>query len=66
MNQDIDGNDVELSKYRGKVLLIVNVASAWYISLSIAHLRYFVYYESLIWVYLCKIGMYFLLVLVHF
>ena len=29
MNQDIDGNDVELSKYRGKVLLIVNVAYAW-------------------------------------
>jgi glutathione peroxidase len=26
--KDIDGNDVELSKYRGKVLLIVNVASA--------------------------------------
>ncbi|XP_024372544.1 probable phospholipid hydroperoxide glutathione peroxidase [Physcomitrium patens] len=26
--KDIDGNDVELSKYKGKVLLIVNVASA--------------------------------------
>jgi glutathione peroxidase-family protein len=29
--QDIDGNDVSLSKYKGKVLLIVNVASRWYV-----------------------------------
>lgn len=30
MSQDIGGNDVSLSNYRGKVLLIVNVASNWY------------------------------------
>lgn len=29
--QDIDGNDVELSTFKGKVLLIVNVASQWYV-----------------------------------
>lgn len=28
--QDIQGNDVSLSKYSGKVVLIVNVASKWY------------------------------------
>lgn len=28
--QDIDGKDVSLSKYKGKVLLIVNVASKWF------------------------------------
>ena len=28
--QDIDGKDVSLSKFKGKVLLIVNVASKWY------------------------------------
>lgn len=28
--QDIDQNDVSLSKFKGKVLLIVNVASKWY------------------------------------
>ncbi|XP_074335054.1 putative phospholipid hydroperoxide glutathione peroxidase isoform X2 [Apium graveolens] len=27
--KDGKGNDVELSKYKGKVLLIVNVASQW-------------------------------------
>lgn len=27
--QDARGNDVELSKYKGKALLIVNVASQW-------------------------------------
>jgi hypothetical protein len=27
--QDIRGNDVDLSIYKGKVLLIVNVASQW-------------------------------------
>jgi cytochrome oxidase Cu insertion factor (SCO1/SenC/PrrC family) len=27
--QDARGNDVELSRYKGKVLLIVNVASQW-------------------------------------
>ena len=27
--QDIDGNDVSLGDYKGKVLLIVNVASKW-------------------------------------
>jgi hypothetical protein len=27
--QDIGDNDVEMSQYKGKVLLIVNVASAW-------------------------------------
>ncbi|MCI67840.1 hypothetical protein A2U01_0089099, partial [Trifolium medium] len=26
---DISGNDVSLSQYSGKVLLIVNVASQW-------------------------------------
>lgn len=30
MVQDIDKKDVSLSKYKGKVLLIVNVASKWY------------------------------------
>jgi hypothetical protein len=29
-SQDIKGNDVDLSIYKGKVLLIVNVASQWY------------------------------------
>ena len=28
--QDIDGKDVSLSKFKGKVVLIVNVASKWY------------------------------------
>lgn len=28
--QDARGNDVDLSTYKGKVLLIVNVASQWY------------------------------------
>ena len=28
--QDIDGNNVSPSKFKGKVLLIVNVASKWY------------------------------------
>ena len=28
--QDARGNDVDLSQYKGKVLLIVNVASQWY------------------------------------
>jgi len=28
-HKDIDGNDVSMSKYKGKVTLIVNVASAW-------------------------------------
>jgi hypothetical protein len=30
--QDAKGNDVDLSTYKGKVLLIVNVASKWYSS----------------------------------
>lgn len=29
--QDAKGNDVDLSIYKGKVLLIVNVASQWYV-----------------------------------
>lgn len=29
--QDIDGKDVSLGKFKGKVLLIVNVASKWYV-----------------------------------
>jgi len=32
--QDIDGKDVPLSEFKGKVLLIVNVASRWYPLLS--------------------------------
>lgn len=32
--QDIDGKDVSLSKFKGKVLLIVNVASKWYLHLN--------------------------------
>jgi glutathione peroxidase-family protein len=32
--QDIDGKDVSLSKFKGKVLLIVNVASKWYSHLN--------------------------------
>lgn len=28
--QDIDGKDVALRKFKGKALLIVNVASKWY------------------------------------
>lgn len=28
--QDAKGNDVDLSVYKGKVLLIINVASKWY------------------------------------
>lgn len=28
-SQDIGGNDVSLSEYKGKTLLIVNVASKW-------------------------------------
>jgi len=30
MMQDIDRKDVALNKFKGKVLLIVNVASRWY------------------------------------
>jgi Glutathione peroxidase len=30
LHQDAKGNDVDLSIYKGKVLLIVNVASQWY------------------------------------
>lgn len=29
--QDAKGNDVDLNIYKGKVLIIVNVASKWYI-----------------------------------
>jgi glutathione peroxidase-family protein len=29
--QDGKGNDVDLATYKGKVLLIVNVASKWYV-----------------------------------
>ena len=32
--QDIDGKDVSLNKFKGKVLLIVNVASRWYSTLA--------------------------------
>ena len=32
--QDIDGKDVSLSKFKGKALLIVNVASKWYSRLN--------------------------------
>lgn len=32
--QDAKGNDVDLSTYKGKVLLIVNVASQWYVIAS--------------------------------
>jgi len=28
--QDVSGKDVDLSTYKGKLLLIVNVASQWY------------------------------------
>lgn len=35
--QDAKGSDVDLSVYKGKVLLIVNVASKWYPS----HIRRF-------------------------
>lgn len=31
MLQDAKGNDVDLGGYKGKVLLIVNVASEWYV-----------------------------------
>lgn len=43
---DIDGNNVSLSKYRGKVCLIVNVASKWgmtnknYTQLQALHVKY--------------------------
>ncbi|CAL9234683.1 unnamed protein product, partial [Arabidopsis halleri] len=30
--KDIEGKDVSLSKFTGKVLLIVNVASRWYVT----------------------------------
>lgn len=36
--QDISGNDVSLEKYKGKVLLIVNVASQWYLLFSLISL----------------------------
>lgn len=55
--QDIDGKDVSLSKFKGKALLIVNVASKWYsrltddfaalntcVSAKVYPLFYFVYY----------------------
>ena len=32
--QDIDGKDVSLNNFKGKVLLIVNVASRWYSALA--------------------------------
>jgi glutathione peroxidase-family protein len=32
--QDAKGNDVDLSTYKGKVLLIINVASKWYSSFA--------------------------------
>uniref|UniRef100_A0A9I9DE00 Glutathione peroxidase n=1 Tax=Cucumis melo TaxID=3656 RepID=A0A9I9DE00_CUCME len=32
--KDIDGKDVSLNKFKGKVLLIVNVASRWYSNLA--------------------------------
>lgn len=36
--QDAKGNDVDLSVYKGKVLLIVNVASKWYLRMfSFSH-----------------------------
>jgi len=33
LKQDIDGNDVSLDKFKGKPLLIVNVASRWWLFL---------------------------------
>lgn len=38
MVQDIDKKDVPLSKFKGKVLLIVNVASRWYVLLFTLYL----------------------------
>lgn len=32
--QDVKGKDVDLSVYRGKVVMVVNVASQWYSSYS--------------------------------
>ena len=37
--QDIDKKDVALSKYKGKVLLVVNVASRWCVSYLFFGLR---------------------------
>ncbi|KAK6158309.1 hypothetical protein DH2020_005623 [Rehmannia glutinosa] len=37
---DIHGNDVPLSNYRGKVLLIVNVASKWYMATGLTQSNY--------------------------
>lgn len=39
--QDAKGNDVDLSAYKGKVLLIVNVASQWYVLSSADTFRQF-------------------------
>ena len=36
--QDARGNDVDLSQYKGKVLLIVNVASQWYVETHIFYI----------------------------
>jgi len=38
--QDAKGNDVDLSTYKGKVLLIVNVASKWYYASALFFLLY--------------------------
>ncbi|KAI3967187.1 hypothetical protein MKX01_042772 [Papaver californicum] len=35
--KDARGNDVDLSTYKGKVLLIVNVASQWDVSISFSY-----------------------------
>lgn len=39
--QDAKGNDVDLSVYKGKVLLIVNVASKWYLPWMFSFLHFF-------------------------
>lgn len=46
LSQDAKGDNVDLSIYKGKVLLIVNVASMWYIVASSEYFVSFCFEES--------------------
>lgn len=47
LEQDSKGKDVDLSIYKGKVLLIVNVASKWFVSFSFW--VFFLFFIFMIW-----------------
>jgi hypothetical protein len=47
--QDARGNDVDLSIFKGKVLLVVNVASKWYQIYFPCYSKFVIYSSDLCW-----------------